>query len=123
MYHLFSFLDLFIHPFIVFLIVADCEPCCGLQVYRSNDKPLYRTGNKVLIAISIWSLLTFIFGKVYYVQRNKYILFCSIIPSLLETLLSCCDRIRSEKWNAMTTEQRDAYLVANKDSGNKRYCL
>lgn len=28
---------------------------------------------------------------------------------------------RARKWNAMGSEERDAYLAANKDSGNKRF--
>lgn len=42
------------------------------QIYRENDKPYYRTGNKVLIAIAAWSLVMFIVAKYYYVWRNKY---------------------------------------------------
>lgn len=28
---------------------------------------------------------------------------------------------RARKWNAMSSVERDAYLAANKDSGNKRF--
>lgn len=44
-----------------------------LQIYREKDKPYYRTGNKVLIAIAAWSLVMFIVAKYYYVWRNKYV--------------------------------------------------
>ena len=43
------------------------------QIYRENDKPYYRTGNKVLIALAAWSLVMFIIAKYYYVWRNKYV--------------------------------------------------
>ncbi|OXV12100.1 hypothetical protein Egran_00139 [Elaphomyces granulatus] len=71
----------------------------GSNIYRDQDKPLYRTGNKVLIGISIWSMFLFIAAKCYYVWQNK---------------------TRGAKWKAMTAEERDAYLTANKDKGNKR---
>ncbi|KAL1961791.1 hypothetical protein VTN77DRAFT_1041 [Rasamsonia byssochlamydoides] len=69
------------------------------NVYRNNDKPLYRTGNKVLIGLAAYSFVLFIAAKFYYDWKNK---------------------TRAAKWNAMTTEERDAYLAANNDSGNKR---
>lgn len=43
------------------------------QIYREHDKPYYRTGNKVLIALAAWSLVMFIIAKYYYVWRNKYV--------------------------------------------------
>lgn len=30
-------------------------------------------------------------------------------------------RINASKWNAMSTEEREAYLSENRDRGNKRY--
>jgi hypothetical protein len=44
----------------------------SFQIYRAEDKPYYRTGNKVLIGLSVWSAFMFIVAKVYYVWRNKY---------------------------------------------------
>lgn len=44
-----------------------------VQVYREDDKPLYRTGNKVLIALTVWSLALFILAKWYYIWRNQYV--------------------------------------------------
>ena len=70
------------------------------QIYRENDKPYYRVGNAVLIAICAFSLVLFILAEVYYRLRNKS---------------------NSRKWNAMSSEEREAYLVENKDKGNKRY--
>ncbi|QKX57466.1 uncharacterized protein TRUGW13939_04580 [Talaromyces rugulosus] len=69
------------------------------NIYRDSDKPLYRTGNKVLIALSILSFVLFIAAKFYYDTKNQR---------------------RARIWDAMSTEERDAYLTSNKDSGNKR---
>ncbi|KAJ9237880.1 hypothetical protein DTO169E5_5051 [Paecilomyces variotii] len=69
------------------------------NIYRNNDKPLYRTGNKVLIGLTVWSAFVFVAAKFYYIWRNK---------------------TRAEKWDAMSSEERDAYLASNKDEGNKR---
>ncbi|KAL2002756.1 hypothetical protein VTN02DRAFT_6035 [Thermoascus thermophilus] len=69
------------------------------NIYRENDQPLYRTGNKVLIALSVYSAFVFIGAKCYYVWRNKK---------------------RAEKWDSMSSEEREAYLAVHKDSGNKR---
>ncbi|OKL57822.1 hypothetical protein UA08_07281 [Talaromyces atroroseus] len=68
------------------------------NIYRSNDAPLYRTGNKVLIAITCLSLALFLFAKVYYETKN---------------------RRRARIWDAMSSEERDAYLASNTHSGNK----
>lgn len=57
----------------------------GTQVYRTEDKPLYRTGNKVLIGLTVWSFSVFVFAKLYYVRLN---------------------RKREERWNVMTTEEK-----------------
>lgn len=69
------------------------------NIYRDEDKPLYRTGNKVLIALAAFSAFLFVFTKYYYVWRNKS---------------------NEAKWNAMSSEERKAYLLANPDAGNKR---
>ncbi|KAL2814974.1 major facilitator superfamily domain-containing protein [Aspergillus granulosus] len=45
----------------------------GNNIYRENDKPYYRVGNRVLIALAAWSLVLFVFAKWYYVRRNKYV--------------------------------------------------
>ena len=44
-----------------------------VQIYRANDKPYYRTGNKVLIALAVYSAALFLVAKLYYVWRNKYV--------------------------------------------------
>lgn len=70
-----------------------------MQIYRDGDKPLYRTGNKVLIAICAYNMAVFVGTKLFYVYINKQ---------------------REQKWNNMTTEEKDHYLSTTKDKGNKR---
>ncbi|KAI5295709.1 hypothetical protein KEM52_000457 [Ascosphaera acerosa] len=72
----------------------------GVNIYRDNDKPYYRKGNSALIGITVASAVLFALARQYYVWRNK---------------------THKRHWDAMTLEQKDAYLVANQDLGNKRY--
>ena len=53
------------------------------NLYRDSDKPLYKQGNRTLIAIDILVIAMFISTKAYYVTKNK---------------------IRHKKWNAMTSQ-------------------
>lgn len=69
------------------------------QIYRTEDAPYYRTGNKVLLGIIAWTTALIIFIKFYYKWRNAS---------------------RDKIWSAMTPEQRDEYLKTTKDQGNKR---
>ncbi|KAK2748419.1 hypothetical protein FQN55_004357 [Onygenales sp. PD_40] len=71
----------------------------GSNIYREDDKPFYRVGNTVLIALSAYNIILFILAKLYYVWRNN---------------------VRAQTWDAMTPEEKDAYLLENKDKGNKR---
>ncbi|PVI05873.1 MFS general substrate transporter [Periconia macrospinosa] len=69
------------------------------NIYRDDDKPLYRRGNTVLIAICVVNFALFIGAKVYYMGVNKK---------------------RDEVWNAMTKEEKEQYLETTTDKGNKR---
>ncbi|KAL2862283.1 major facilitator superfamily domain-containing protein [Aspergillus lucknowensis] len=71
----------------------------GANVYRTEDGPYYREGNKVLIGISVASFFLFIGAKVYYGWRN---------------------RRNTAKWEALTGEQREEYLRENSVMSNKR---
>ena len=57
----------------------------GNNVYRADDKPKYRRGNAILLALNLLGILLFIATKVYYVLRNRY---------------------RERVWNSMTEEVR-----------------
>ncbi|BAE57542.1 major facilitator superfamily domain-containing protein [Aspergillus flavus] len=71
----------------------------GNNVYREDDKPKYRRGNAVLLALNILGVLLFIGTKVYYILRNRH---------------------RERVWNSMTEEQRQDYLNNTTDTGSKR---
>ncbi|KAJ5632900.1 hypothetical protein N7490_009239 [Penicillium lividum] len=71
----------------------------GNNVYQASDKPYYRTGNAVLIALCVWSALLFIAAKLYYVRRNKQ---------------------NAAIWDNMSSEERERYVVENAHLGNKR---
>lgn len=69
------------------------------QIYRTEDKPYYYKGNKVLLGLTAWNIVLFCLTKAYYVWRNS---------------------VRDDKWNSMTKEQRLHYLNTTTDKGNKR---
>ncbi|MCJ1481729.1 hypothetical protein MMC06_001888 [Schaereria dolodes] len=69
------------------------------QVYRNDDKPLYRRGNKVLLGIAVYNSALFVVAKFYYVWRNSK---------------------REQMWDNMTHDERLTYLATTKDKGNKR---
>jgi MFS transporter, ACS family, DAL5 transporter family protein len=52
-------------------------------IYRTDDAPLYRQGNRDLVVITVIVIIFFLFTKAYNVLRNK--------P-------------RDKKWNSMTEE-------------------
>ncbi|GES57616.1 transporter [Aspergillus terreus] len=83
----------------VYNMMVQASNIIGNNIYRNNDKPYYRVGNRVLIALTVWSMVLFVFAKFYYMWRNKK---------------------NAEKWDAMSSAEREAYLEANKDKGNKR---
>ncbi|KAI3392000.1 hypothetical protein diail_6353 [Diaporthe ilicicola] len=69
------------------------------NIYRTDDAPYYRTGNKVLLGIIAWTAVLIVAIKFYYKWRNTK---------------------RDKVWSVMTSEQRDEYLRTTKDQGNKR---
>ncbi|KAF2113116.1 major facilitator superfamily domain-containing protein [Lophiotrema nucula] len=69
------------------------------NIYRKDDAPLYKRGNKALLAINIANLFVYVLTKAYYVWRNKS---------------------RDRKWNALSEEQKLEYLETTTDEGNKR---
>ncbi|TKA32868.1 hypothetical protein B0A50_01094 [Salinomyces thailandicus] len=71
----------------------------GVNVYRTDDKPYYFTGNKVLIGLACYNLALFIGAKAFYVSVN---------------------RSRERSWDGMSREQREHYLATTTDKGNKR---
>ena len=70
------------------------------NIYRADDAPRYRRGNRILIAISAVNLgLLYPGTKLYYIWRNKQ---------------------RDKIWNRMTAEEKAKYLETTTDVGNRR---
>ncbi|KAI1372804.1 MFS general substrate transporter [Hypoxylon crocopeplum] len=69
------------------------------NIYRSDDAPLYRRGNSILIGILSLNLVLYALAKSYYVWRN---------------------RKRESKWNEMSQDEQLIYLADHQDAGNKR---
>lgn len=69
------------------------------NIYRDDDQPLYRRGNKILLAINCFNIVLFYLVKVFYIWRNK---------------------VRDRQWNAMTKEEQEDYSLNTKDEGMKR---
>lgn len=69
------------------------------NIYREDDSPLYRRGNKILIGITSFNIVLFYLVKAFYLWRN---------------------RVRDRKWSAMTPEEREDYLLHTTDEGQQR---
>ncbi|KAF1937931.1 MFS general substrate transporter, partial [Clathrospora elynae] len=69
------------------------------NIYRDNDQPLYRRGNKILLGICVFNVFLFYFVKAFYIWRNK---------------------VRDRQWNALTKEEQEDYVLSTKDEGMKR---
>lgn len=71
----------------------------GANIYREDDVPLYRRGNKILLGICCFNIVLFYLVKWFYIWRNK---------------------VRDRKWDAMTKEQQEHYALTTTDEGMKR---
>lgn len=69
------------------------------NIYRADDAPRYKRGDRALVAICVMNIVLYILTKIYYVLRN---------------------RRREQKWQALTEEERINYLATTTDEGNKR---
>ena len=69
------------------------------NIYRDDDKPEYKRGNRVLLGITCWNIVLYLGVKMYYVYKN---------------------RTRERRWSSMTQEQRSKYLETTTDEGNKK---
>lgn len=71
----------------------------GTNIFREDDSPLYRRGNKVLLGICSFNIVLFYLVKLYYVRRNKQ---------------------RETIWKAMSSEEQSEYVLTTEDEGSKR---
>ncbi|ROW01123.1 hypothetical protein VSDG_02732 [Cytospora chrysosperma] len=71
----------------------------GSNIYRDDDKPLYRRGNKVLLGVCCMNIALYLLTKAYYVFRNKQ---------------------RDKKWSALSEDERLDYLSTTTDEGNQK---
>lgn len=69
------------------------------NIYRDDDKPYYRRGNKALIGITCLNLVLYALAKLYYVWKNNK---------------------REKIWRSWTAEEQSKYLETTTDKGNKR---
>ncbi|KAI0095222.1 major facilitator superfamily domain-containing protein [Irpex rosettiformis] len=69
------------------------------NIYRSDDKPLYKRGNQTLIGITVMNIVLYGLTWVFYRTINKR---------------------RDRIWSEMTTEEQQEYLDTTKDKGNQR---
>ncbi|KAK0376120.1 major facilitator superfamily transporter [Colletotrichum limetticola] len=69
------------------------------NIYREDDRPEYRRGNRVLIGICCMNICVYLIAKVFYMW---------------------CNNKREKEWNAMTEEERIHYLETTKDEGSNR---
>ncbi|KAG7666024.1 uncharacterized protein J8A68_000454 [[Candida] subhashii] len=71
----------------------------GMNIYRTDDVPLYHRGNMQLFVITAALIPLLILTKYYYVYQNKR---------------------RDGIWNSMTEDQKDYYRKNTTDEGNNR---
>ncbi|KAF4626615.1 hypothetical protein G7Y89_g11542 [Cudoniella acicularis] len=80
-------------------IMIQLSGIASSNIYRTDDKPLYKRGNGQLIAITVGTIVLYGASKVYYVSRNRY---------------------KKAKWEKMTKEEQAWYLANTSQQGNKR---
>ncbi|OJJ60212.1 hypothetical protein ASPSYDRAFT_57687 [Aspergillus sydowii CBS 593.65] len=80
-------------------MMVQVQAIIASNIYREDDKPLYRRGNRVLIGINCLNIVLYLFAKWYYTNRNKQ---------------------REKVWGRMTAEEKEEYLNTTTDQGNKR---
>ncbi|KAJ4015074.1 hypothetical protein NW752_006530 [Fusarium irregulare] len=69
------------------------------NIFREDDQPLYRRGNRVILGITSANIILFYLVKYFYIWRNQ---------------------VRDRTWNAMTKEQQQDYILNTTDEGQQR---
>jgi len=83
----------------VYNIMVQIGGIVSSNIYRADDAPFYKRGNKVLIGICVFDIFLFLGVKLYYIQRNKY---------------------KAKIWESYSAAEKENYLATTKDRGNKR---
>lgn len=83
----------------LFNITIQLSGIASSNIYRSDDKPLYRRGNSQLIAINVAAIVVYALSKAYYVARNRW---------------------KTKQWDKMNSQEKARYLETTNDLGNKR---
>ncbi|KAF6826848.1 phthalate transporter [Colletotrichum plurivorum] len=83
----------------VYNMTVQASSIIASNIYRKDDAPLYRRGNKVLLGIIAWNAVFAWVIKGYYMWRNKK---------------------REEVWSNMSQQEKDTYLATTEDEGSKR---
>ncbi|KAI9844265.1 MAG: hypothetical protein M1837_005675 [Sclerophora amabilis] len=69
------------------------------NIYLEDDKPEYRRGNRVLVALTCYNMALYVFIKAYYTWRNNS---------------------KEKVWTGMSHQERLTYLDTTTDEGNKK---
>ncbi|SPO01579.1 related to nicotinamide mononucleotide permease [Cephalotrichum gorgonifer] len=83
----------------IYNMTAQAGGIIASNIYRQDDAPRYKRGNRNLVCVACLNIGLYLFAKVYYVLRN---------------------RSRAKKWDSMSNEQKLDYLRNTTDEGNKR---
>ncbi|ANB14063.1 hypothetical protein AWJ20_5019 [Sugiyamaella lignohabitans] len=80
-------------------ISAQLSGIISNYIYRADDAPLYKRGNRALIGICAMNMAVYALVKAYYIVRNRQ---------------------RRKIWDSWTLEEKNDYLTNTTDRGNKR---
>lgn len=83
----------------VYNMMCQASGIIASNIYRADDAPRYRRGNRTLVGAVCMNFGIYFLTKAYYVWRN---------------------RSRDRKWEAMTDDEKRTYLETTTDQGNKR---
>lgn len=78
---------------------VQAQAVIGANVYREDDKPRYRRGNRALVALNVTNIAIYTGVILYYKWVNKK---------------------RDDAWNSWTDDEKETYILTTKDEGNKR---
>lgn len=80
-------------------IFSQAAGIASANIYRADDAPLYHRGNESLIGCAFGACVACVAARFYYIWRNNQ---------------------NSKKWNALSVEEQENYLLTTSDEGNKK---